>query len=436
MTKQQSRRVIGLFSATAVVVANMIGTGLFTTTGFLIEDLQNPWVVLLTWLTGGLAALCGALTYAEMGADMPRSGGEYHYLRELFHPVAGFLAGWISLIVGFSAPVAAVAVAFSRYLASVIPGLPVIPVALLAVLVFSLIHLWNVKAGAKVQNVITSLKVLLIIILVAGGFVVSAGDPAGIGSFDLTMNAILSPAFATGLIFVMFAYSGWNASAYLAGEIKRPAKNLPLSLTLGTLLVIFLYILVNYFFLSAVPAEAITGKVEVAYYVARSFFGDSAGIIVSLLIAVFLLSTLSSMVMAGPRVYKVMGEDYRLFRFLSRTSKGGAPWAAVLLQMALAMILILTFAFDKILIYVGFTLSLVAAITVGGIFIHRKRGKKRSSGYKTPAYPVTPLVFILIMSWMVVHTLITEPVSSIAGLATLASGVLVYYIATPDRQGR
>lgn len=423
-----SFRVLGPATALSVVVANMIGTGIFTTTGFLIEDLQNPLTVLIAWLVGGFVALCGALTYAELGIRMPRSGGEYHYLSRLFHPAVGFLAGWISLVVGFSAPVAAVAVAFSRYLGSVFEALPVIPIALLVVLIFSLLHLWNVKFGGRVQNIITWLKVLLILALITGGFIMAPGDSSSVAISGFSIDGVVSPVFATGLIFVMYAYSGWNAAAYLGGEIKNPSRNLPLALIGGTMLVTLLYLALNYFYLTAVPGESISGKVEVAHFVAKAIFGTEGGKLISLLIAVFLMSTLSSMVMAGPRVYQVVGEDYKLFKILSRRSKGGAPYMAVILQMIIAMILILTFTFETILIYVGFTLSLFAGLTVSGIFrLRHKHGK--TADYKTWGYPVTPVVFLIIMGWMIVHTLSTKPLASLAGVGTLALGWGIYLIS-------
>lgn len=420
-----SFRVLGPATAFSVVVANMIGTGIFTTTGFLIEDLQNPLTVLIAWLVGGLVALCGALTYAELGIRMPRSGGEYHYLSRLFHPAVGFLAGWISLVVGFSAPVAAVAVAFSRYLGSVFEGLAVIPIALLVVLAFSLLHLWNVKFGGRVQNIITWLKVVLILALITGGFIIAPGDSSSVAISNFSIDEVISPFFATGMIFVMYAYSGWNAAAYLGGEIKNPARNLPLALIGGTMLVTFLYLVLNFFYLTAVPVESISGKVEVAHFVAKAIFGTDGGRLISLLIAIFLMSTLSSMVMAGPRVYQVVGEDYKLFRILSRKSEGGAPYMAIILQMIIAMILILTFTFETILIYVGFTLSLFVGLTVFGIFrLRRKHGK--TANYKTWGYPVTPIVFLVIMGWIIMHTFSTKPLASLVGVGTLALGYVIY----------
>lgn len=234
-------RILGLATALSIVIANMIGTGIFTTTGFLVEDIKEPFPVLVTWMVGGLIALCGALTYAELGAAMPRSGGEYHYLSRLYHPLAGFLSGWISMVAGFSAPIAAVAVAFAKYLHVVLPQFPVTPGALLAVAIFSFFHWKNVKLGGHIQNYITWLKVLLILALIIGGIIAVPKNEFYLSPSPGEWDIFFNPAFATGLIYVMYSYSGWNAAAYLGGEIKRPSRNLPMALIGGTLIVTLLY---------------------------------------------------------------------------------------------------------------------------------------------------------------------------------------------------
>ena len=427
--KTSGKRVFGLVTAISLVIANMIGTGLFTTTGFLVEEMQNSLSVLLLWFVGGIFALSGALTYGEIGANLPRSGGEYHYLSQLIHPIAGFLAGWISLIVGFSAPVAAVSIAFAKYLNSVFEFLPVMMLAIGAIVLFSGLHLWNVKAGSKVQNIITAMKVLLILLFVAGGLWLSPGKSLNSMSNGFQPESVFSPAFAVGLVFVMYAYSGWNATSYIAGELKKPTKNLPIALFTGTFIVLVLYMAVNYFFLTIVPAHTISGKIEVGHYVAAELFGSKGGNIISILIAFFLLSALSAMIMAGPRVYQVIGEDYPWFKKLSRVSSKGAPVYAILLQMIIAIIMVVTFAFDTILVYVGFTLSLVSGLTVAGVFVLRKRLPEKENKFKVPGYPLTPLIFLIIAAWMVVHALVERPLAAIAGIVTLSLGVVVFYLS-------
>ncbi len=430
MGKASGNRVIGLTTALSLVVANMVGTGLFTTTGLLIASLPDPVAVLLLWLAGGIVALCGALTYGELGAVLPRSGGEYHFLSRLLHPAAGFLAGWVSLVVGFSAPVAAVAVAFSKYVNSMVT-IPELPLAIFSVVCLSAVHMWNIRYGSKVQNIITALKAPLLLILLAGGAWVTSGESLKLDPVPFQPHNLLSPAFATGLIFVMYAYSGWNAAAYLAGEIKNPAKNLPKALVGGTLIVTLIYLLVNYFFLAAVPAQSIAGKVEVGHYVAKEVFGNTGSIIMSSMIAIFLLSSLSSMIMAGPRVYKTMGEDYKMFKILTKKSGDGAPQNAIILQLIITIIFILSFAFETILVYVGFTLSLFAGLTVATVFVLRIKHKNllQKKTYKTWGYPVTPMLFLMVMGWMILHAIREKPEASLAGIVTLAIGGILYYLS-------
>jgi len=429
MPVQPNTRKIGVGTATSIVVGNMVGTGIFTTTGLILADVHNLLAVLIVWLIGGLAALCGALTYAELGAAMPHSGGEYHYLSRLYHPIVGFISGWVSLIVGFSAPIAAVAIAFAKYTQQLINGIPEIPTALITVLGLSLLHLWYVKIGSQIHNGFTWVKVLLIIALMVGGILMAskAGYSLTIPEVNESWGALLNPAFATSLIFAMYAYSGWNAAAYLGGEIKRPERNLPLALIAGTLIVTILYLGLNFFYLAYVPPEKLSGKVEVAHYAAKAILGPSGSIITSVIVVMACLSSISAMMMSGPRIYQKIGEDHAFFKWFSKTSSYGAPYVAILAQMVVAQVFILTLAFDTILTYVGFTLSLFAALAVGGIFILRKKSNIAPASYKTWGYPFVPAIFIVVMAWMTTHTLVTKPIASLAGIGTMAVGAVIYY---------
>ena len=270
-----SHRKLGFFTATALVIANMIGTGIFTTTGFLIADLKSPTVILFVWLLGGLLALSGALVYGELGAAMPRSGGEYHYLSKIYHPLIGFLSGWVSLIVGFSAPIAASAVAFGKYLSTIYPEIPVIYAALTLVILLSMIHIMDVKLGGYTQNAFTLLKVILILTFIAAGAWYFMDKHISVDVHWGDIGSVFEPSFAVALIFVYFAYSGWNAATYIGGEIEQPEKNLPRSLIIGTSVVILLYLGLNLIFLYGVTPETLAGKVEVGHVVAGKLFGTS-----------------------------------------------------------------------------------------------------------------------------------------------------------------
>ncbi len=421
-------RRLGTATAMLLVVANMVGTGIFTTSGFLVRDLNSPLATLFAWLVGGAFALCGALSYAELATFMPRNGGEYQLLSRIYHPCVGFVAGCISLLVGFSAPIAASALAFGKYVNVLIPSLPVTPAALLLVVVASAMHATHVAFGSHAQNFLSAAKVLLILMFIIGGF--------ALGDFRYLIResqpihqAMLSPAFAIGLIYVSFSYSGWNAAAYLAGEIRRPERSLPVALFGGTAIVMALYVGLNIVFLASAPPHELAGVLEIGHVSATHLFGDKAGGLLSALIALALMSSVSSMVMAGPRVYHAMGEDYRpLSRLKTRTRHGG-PVIAVLLQAAVAMLMAATASFEFILSYIGFTLSIFTGLTVVGLFVMRRRERDVPRPYKTWGYPITPGLFVLLSLWMIAHAVWQQPIAAAAGTATVLASLLAYVTA-------
>lgn len=425
-------RPVGVVHATALVVANMVGAGIFTTSGLLAETLASPAWILGVWLAGGVLALAGADVYAELGAMMPRAGGEYVYLRRAFHPLVGFLSGWTSLFVGFSAPIAASAIAFGEYLAAVAPAVPPDGAAVALVLITTGLHMASVTWGSRVQTGFTALKVLLLLGFVLGGVLAGTGDLENLASGE---GAPTPGALGVSLVFVAFAYSGWNAAAYVAGEIEDPGRTLPRALLGGTALVTVLYLALNAVFFYAAPAEALAGKVEVGHAVARSLFGAEAGDIFSTLIALALMSSVSAMVMAGPRVYLAMAEDGLFFRALTRRGRSGAPWAAVALQGALAVALVLSAAFDALLVYIGFTLSLFGALTVLAAFMLRRQAPREPRPYRARAWPISPVAFLALSGWMVMWSVAERPVESLAGVATLGAGALIY-LAWVKRRGR
>lgn len=428
-----------LYTAIALVIANMVGTGVFTSLGFQVISLSSGSALLLLWLIGGLIALFGALAYSEAGVMMPRSGGEYHFLSKMYHPLPGFLAGWVSFLVGFAAPVAAAAIALGNYLCSSLgwpkdPGLGIAflstpsLIAIAVVVLFTLIHSTNKIVGANFQNIITSAKVLIIFVLIAIGL--AYGKSSSI-SFVLDKNAfhdILSPAFVVSMFFVTFSYSGWNAAAYVADEIKNPLQNIPLSLIGGTGIVVIMYVLLNFVFLYTVPAAQLSGKIEVGFIYASRVFGAGGGKIMGSLISVLLLSTISSMVIAGPRISKVIGEDYRLFRWMAKKSAKDIPYVAIITQGIFSILYIMTSTFDQMIIFIGFTLNLFTFLTVLGVIIMRVKHPEIPRAYKTWGYPVTPVVFLAINIWILVYGLLYRPYESLAGLGFTASGVIVYFI--------
>ena len=403
----------------------MIGTGVFTTTGFLVRDVGGGRAVLVLWGLGGLVSLCGALCYAELAAAFPRNGGDYHLLSRIFHPALGFVAGWVSLVVGFAAPVAASALAFGEYLQPVFPGVSSTGAGLALVLALTALHARDVKQAAATQNAATIPKIIAIVVLAIA--LLAAGEPARLweGGAQVT-SAISTVPAAAGLLFIFYAYSGWNGAVYVAGEVVQPRKNLPRALITGTVFTTVVYVLLNAGFLAAAPPEALAGTVQVAAVAAAHVFGKAAGVVVSGLIALGLVSAVGAMIMAGPRIYAVMGEDYRALSFLSRRNARGAPSHAVVLQGLLSVGMMLVMDIEAIFTYVGMCLSLMSAATVAGLMWLRYKEPELERAYRTPLYPLTPVVFLALMGWSIAFSVMGASASVGWSAATLASGFLLY----------
>jgi APA family basic amino acid/polyamine antiporter len=429
MTESQFRRQVRLPSATAMVIANMIGTGVFTSLGFQLLGVHDLSAILLLWVVGAVIAFCGALVYGELGAAMPRSGGEYHYLSKIYHPVIGFLSGWISITIGFAAPVALASMAFGTYTSRVFPISSPTMLAVTALVLITILHCVGLRIGLIFQNTVTLLKIVLILSFVACGLWIAGRSAAPVFRLSAaTFKDVINPAFAVSLVFVSYSYSGWNASAYIAGEMENPQTQLPASLWVGTTLVAVLYLLLNFTFLKTAPAAELKGQLEVGYISAHHIFGPLGGDILSTMISLLLISSISSMVFVGPRITQVMGEDLVLFRFFSKKSKQGIPLFAIVFQSLISFVLILTSTFEKVLTYVGFTLNLFTFLAVFGVFIHRKKFKNVERPYKTWGYPAVPMVFIVLMLWIQIYLLIQRPVQSLAGLATVLAGLIFYWL--------
>jgi len=421
---------IGVTSAVALVIANMIGTGVFTSLGFQLAGIRHPLAVLLLWVLGALAALCGAMVYGELGASMPRSGGEYQYLSKAYHPSIGFLSGWVSVFVGFPAPIALSAMAFGAYFSAVAPVASAGILAVAALVCLTLIQCTGVKIGAAFQNVCSTLTIILIVLFsVCGLFFSRKLVPVPLAVNMNLLRDIASPAFAVSLVYVSYAFSGWNAAAYIAGEIDRPQKNLPLVLLAGTGLVALLYLLLNYTFLATATVAELAGQIDVGYISAGNIFGPRGRDIAGCIISALLVSSISAFVFVGPRITQVMGEDHRLLRFFSRRTTRGVPLPAMLLQTFISLIMIATSSFETVLIYVGFTLNLCTFLAVLGVFVCRKRFPDMPRPYKTWGYPFVPLIFLVIMGWNLIYLLVERPLASTAGLAVMLLGLGLYFLS-------
>ena len=426
-------RQLKLFPATNIVVADMIGAGIFTTSGLLLLELGSPLLMIALWFGGGILALCGALCYGALGAAMPRAGGEYAYLSEQFHPLLGFLTGWISFFVGFSAPLAASSLGLSEYLASAFPALALADNAVLlkkaiavgVIVALASVHLQGTAFGSKVQNYLTVGKVVLIVAFVVAGFALGQGDPS---NFHVR-TAVDAPAaswrtIGLSLMWIMFAYSGWNAAGYIGSEIHEPRRNLPLSLILGTGIVMVLYLSLNALFVFAVAPGEMQGVIAVGGLAASNLFGATAERLVSLLIAFALLSAISALIIVGPRVYYAMAQDGYFFKGVAAVHPvTRVPSKAIVLQCLIAGVMVLSGTFDQILTYMGFCLGIFPILAVLGVFKLRddSSGRIRSTLYKVAA-----VLFASVSLAILVLAYFERPIESSIALVTVVAGVPFY----------
>jgi basic amino acid/polyamine antiporter, APA family len=425
---EDGSRQMSLYTATCLVIANMVGTGVFTSVGFQIGAGLSPFTILLLWLVGGICAFCGGVAYSELAASLPRSGGEYHVLSRIYHPAIGFLAGWASVTAGFAAPVALAAIAFGKYVNRLWPVIGVGYAAGTAVAVITIIMVGSERVRTWFQDTATSLKVILLSVLIIAGWIIPAqGSSLAPKSGDLAQ--LITPQFAVSLAWVMYAYAGWNASVYVTGQVRNPSKVVPLSMAIGTIAVTVLYVLVNGAFLRLAPAEALSNEVEAGLIAAQHGFGNTGGRLVGLLISLGLLSHLGAMQWVGPHVLSTMGEDHRALRPFARVNRQGLPIVATLTQTAIVALMLLTSTFESVLNYVLFTITLCSFLTVLGVFVMRYHEPDLPRPVKAWGYPFTPLIYLAIMGWMLAHVLKRHPGESAWGFATLLAGLIVFHFS-------
>ena len=424
-------------TAAAVVVANMIGTGVFTSLGFQLLELDSGFVLLMLWAVGGLAALCGALSYAELGAALPRSGGEYNFLYHIYHPAAGFISGWVSATVGFAAPTALAALTFGSYLASVFPALSAIWLATGVIVVLTAIHCTSHRRSGGTQRLLTLLKIALILGFSALALLLQ-NNPQPIGFLPESGDGklMLGGAFAISLIYVNYAFSGWNAATYISGELESPQRYLPVVLFASTAVVALSYLLLNYVFLSVAPIEEMKGKVEIGYVAATHVFGAAGADIMGTILALLLISTVSAMILAGPRVLHAIGEDFTLFRALGAVNADGVPVRAILLQGAISLVFLWTSSFESILVLAGATMALNTFFAVFGVFVLRWRQPGLPRPYRIFLYPLPPLIFLLITGWTLIYTVLQRPLEAWLCLGVIISGGIFYRISVSLGQRR
>jgi len=447
-------RQLGFFSSTALVISNMVGTGIFATTGFMAGDLGSAKLILACWTAGALFAVAGALSYSELGINFPSSGGEYVYLTHAYGPEWGFMTGWVSFFAGFSAPIATTALAFSDYLGHFFPSLqasaatvigsgtwslhlgPGQLVATSLIAAFTILNCFGVGRVAKVQNVLTGTKLVVIASFVVFGFAAGTGSWHHFSEPAVRTSTVSLPAqFVVSLLYVMFGYSGWNAATYVAEEVRRPERTLPAALAVGTAIVAALYLGLNMIFIYSTPIESMKGVIAVGSLAASNLFGPGVAGLFAGLMALSIMSTVNAEVTIGPRVYYAMAKNRAFFSAAATVHpRWHTPVVAILSQGACAMLMTLT-PFPELLVYIGMSLTLFTVLSVGSLFVFRRKrpGWQRLRAVSF-AWPLIPAAYIVVGVIMMLYGLTTRPLASLLAFATVGAGALVYRFGLKPRQ--
>jgi len=440
--KQELQRRFGLSTATYVVIASMVGTGILVSPGYMMASLQNYPVIFGLWALGGLLALCGALCVAELAAALPRAGGEYIYLREAYGPMPAFLSGWTSFFVGFSAPLAVASYIAALYLLTPFgwaqkgTGYLIQTVAALIIVAITLPNLVGHRHSAWTQNLTTLLKLGLFVALVVLAFLFGGGQLSRVTDGQSIGNIGLGTA-TTQLFYVMFAYSGWNAASYLAGEVRNPGRTLPRSLLLGAALVVVLYLSLNLVFAYAVPLADVGfhNAEQVPQLAVQNLFGPRASSVFSVLLGLTFLATVSAFIITGPRVYYAMARD-GLFPSLAAhlSAKGQVPTYAMVLQSLCAIVILFLVDFQNLYQYAAVGLSLFALLFIGAVYVLRRRRPDLERPFRVPGYPVVPALFMGVMIFMGVFAFLQWPKPSAYSLGSILLGIPVYYLWSSVRR--
>jgi basic amino acid/polyamine antiporter, APA family len=416
-----AKNKIGVVTAISLVLSNMIGTGVFTSLGYQLLAVRDSMSILLLWIFGGILALCGALCYAMLGTYYKQSGGDYIFLSRTFHPIVGYLSAWASLIVGFSAPVALAAIAMTSYLKPFGITTPWFGIGF--IILSGIFHSFSISYSRKFQNVNSLFKVIFILVLIGIGFwFTPTVIPSALQFTGTWPHEVVSSGFAVSMIYVTYAYTGWNAAAYIVAEIDNPPKNLPKSLLVSTLVVTVFYVLLQILFLRHSSIETLSGKTEVATIAFQSILGKTAGQWVSLLIALQLVATISSYIWIGPRITQAMAVENHRLQFLSNQNDNGIPVRAIWVHVLIAVVMALTGAFETILLYAGFVLQLMSTLTVLCVFFI----DKQKATFKIPFSPLPQLFYVGFNTLVLGYILLDKPIESLIGLSLLLVGLIFY----------
>ena len=420
-----SKQKIGWKTAAALVISSMIGTGVFTSLGFQLTDIQNTWSIILIWVLGGVFALIGAFTYAELGTNFDESGGDYIFLSKLIHPLVGYVYAWTSLTVGFTAPIAISVMAMQSYLNPINPALFNEWFGVAVILTLAAVHSFSIGQSGRFHNISTGIKIGFILILIILGFWYAPVQENAIELGSSWQEEIFLPGFAVALLYVTYAYTGWNAAAYIVDEIKDARNNLPKALIFGTAIVTILFVLIQIVFLKHASLDQLSGKVEVAFVAFKNLFGTTGGRWVSYFIAIQLIATISGYLWTGSRITFAMSKDHSLWSKLAVKNKNGIPVRALWLQAIISILLTLTGTFEQVLLYASFVLQLMGTLTVASIFWL----KGRKEAFRSPLKPVLQIAFVLFSVWILGYMLFERPRESVIGLGFVATGIGTYFMS-------
>ena len=421
-------RQFGAPTAFAIVVGSMVGTGVFTSLGFQLLEFESGFALMLLWAVGGLCAFCGAVCYCELAAAIPRSGGEYSFLRAVFHPAVGFVGGWISFTIGFSATAALVAMTFGAYTAAGVPWVNPQLAGIGLILVVTALHSYSHRSSAGLQASFTFVKIVLILMFcVAAWIFVESPQDLSFAPQVTDLGLVTSSGFAISLIYVNYAYAGWNATTYVTEEFNQPTRTINRALMLGTGAVLILYLLLNATFLVVAPTSAMKGEIEIGFIAATYAFGDVGAQFMSLMLAILLVSTLSALVLAGPRVLSRIGRDYPALGWLAKTNRHGVPAPAIATQSTLAIMFILTGTFESILFFGGLLLGVSAFSTVLASIWRRFRNGAPER-YRMPLFPLPPVLFLMVSGWAMVYAAWDRILEGVFAVGMVILGLGLYCI--------
>ena len=427
-------RHLSLTTAISLVVSSMIGTGVFTSLGYQLLDIQSGFSIIMLWFIGGVISLFGALSYSELASALPKSGGEYYLLSRILHPSIGLSAGIISATVGFSAPAVLAAIALANYLKPIFVNVNVSILAATVIILLNILHSFSLGVGKSFQVWSTLLKLFTMILFIFAGIFFSDKQNISFSPKLEDLKIVLSPEFAVNLVWVSYAYAGWNSSVYVVGEIVKPNKNIFKSILIGTLLVAAFYVMLNYVFLVVSPIESLKGEIEIGYISSVNLFGEKSAKLISILIGLLLLSTVSSYVYVGPRIIQAIGEDYDKLSFLSKINQNGVPFNAFIIQLVISLGFILSSTFEEVVLYTGIILIITTSITVCSLIYLRLKEPDLNRPYKVWGYPFTPFIFIILNTWILVYTVYLKPAESIIGICLMIFSLGLFFVLKREKK--